>query len=44
MGNTNLIVFKGAKHKAEAKAFVSYLMKDENYLRYVLTDLRPSAR
>lgn len=41
MGNTTLVVFKAAKHKAEAKAFVRYLMKDENYLRYVLTD--PSA-
>ena len=38
MGNLILIVFKAAKHKAEAKMFLEYLMKKENYIRYLLTD------
>src|SRR5262249_19820621 len=38
MGNLTLIAFKAAKHKAEGKMFLAYLMKDENYVRYLLTD------
>jgi multiple sugar transport system substrate-binding protein len=38
MGNLTLIVFKAAKHKAEGKMFLEYLMKNENYIRYLLTD------
>jgi multiple sugar transport system substrate-binding protein len=38
MGNETVLIFKAAKHKAEAKLFLEYLMKKENYLRYVLTD------
>jgi multiple sugar transport system substrate-binding protein len=38
MGNLVLMVFKAAKHKAEAKEFLAYLMKNENYVRYLLTD------
>jgi multiple sugar transport system substrate-binding protein len=38
MGNLNLIVFKAAKHKTEAKKFLAYMMKNENYVRYILTD------
>ena len=38
MGNETVFIFKAAKHKAEAKMFLEYLMKNENYERYVLTD------
>jgi multiple sugar transport system substrate-binding protein len=38
MGNETVLIFKAAKHKAEAKLFLKYLMKNENYVRYVLTD------
>jgi multiple sugar transport system substrate-binding protein len=38
MGNLTLIVFKAAKHKTEAKEFLEYLMRNENYIRYLLTD------
>jgi multiple sugar transport system substrate-binding protein len=37
MGNLTLIVFKAAKHKPEAKMFLEFLMKKENYIRYLLT-------
>jgi multiple sugar transport system substrate-binding protein len=38
MGNLVLVTFKAAKHSAEAKAFLNYLMKNENYVRFLLTD------
>jgi multiple sugar transport system substrate-binding protein len=38
MGNLDLVVFKNAKHKTEAKEFIKYLLKDENYSRYCLSD------
>jgi len=38
MGNLTLVAFKAAKHKTEAKMFLEYLMKNENYVRYLLTD------
>jgi multiple sugar transport system substrate-binding protein len=38
MGNLSLIAFKAGKHKAEAKMFLEFLMKKENYIRYLLTD------
>jgi multiple sugar transport system substrate-binding protein len=38
MGNLTLIVFKAAKHKNEAKKFLEYLMRNENYVRYLLND------
>ena len=38
MGNLVLVTFKAAKHKAEATMFLEYLMKNENYVRFLLTD------
>jgi len=36
MGNLTLVAFKAAKHKTEAKMFLEYLMKNENYVRYLI--------
>jgi multiple sugar transport system substrate-binding protein len=38
MGNLVVVTFKAAKHKAEAKMFLEYLMKNDNYVRFLLTD------
>jgi multiple sugar transport system substrate-binding protein len=38
MGNTSYIVFKDAKHKAEAKDFLKFLMQDQQYIKWLLTD------
>ena len=38
MGNLVVVTFKAAKHKAEAKMFLEYLMKNDNYVRFLRTD------
>lgn len=38
MGNMSLMVFKEAQHKAEAKEFIKFLMSDEAYTKWLVTD------